>query len=172
MDEEIRSRMLQIVPHIRFAIEEAKKKGVPALGVLCKFPDGGGKIEASFGIELLEDLMILIDAPPQTEKDNLNAMARQFVDQHLRMRELTDTLHQAIYEIRELRRQNEVLRAKVDTMELLSQFLHANVSHASIGMGEDIAWRMEKLLQQITDEENLPKKQAEEAAEARARLNA
>ena len=78
--DEAKANILTILPYIRYAVSEAKKNGTPKLGILCEFPDGRGKIEASFDVEFLNDLAILVDAPAQTEEDNLTAAARQISD--------------------------------------------------------------------------------------------
>lgn len=59
---------------------------------------------------------------------------------------MTDTEHllrQGAEEIQSLRRQNEILAAKVETVELLATFLHARLpEHRGVSMGEDVAWKM------------------------------
>lgn len=58
-------------------------------------------------------------------------------------------LMQAASKVRELRRHNEILQAKVDTMELLAGFVYARVPEPrSMGAEEDIAWRIDRLLAQ------------------------
>jgi hypothetical protein len=78
--EEARANLLNVLPHIRHAIDVAKAKGTAKLGILCEFPDGGGKVEARFEIEFLEDLAVAIGAPEQTEEDNQTAAARRLSD--------------------------------------------------------------------------------------------
>jgi len=61
-----------------------------------------------------------------------------------------DLLQQAAAEIRRLRRENEVLGAKVDTMELLGEFVRAHpYLRGSIGMGEDIAWLLDRRIEEM-----------------------
>jgi len=53
-------------------------------------------------------------------------------------------------EIERLRRQNEVLHAKVGTMELCAAFLYGKPgSEVSHGMAEDIAWKLRKQAENI-----------------------
>jgi hypothetical protein len=80
-------------------------------------------------------------------------------------REIVDALRQASHEIQYLRRQNEVLGAKVETMELLGRFLHAQVRERSEGATVDIVWTMERLIQRIEDEPHVAAKEAAAAAE-------
>ena len=60
--------------------------------------------------------------------------------------ETKQCLAQAMYKVRDLRRQNEILGAKVQTMDTLAAFLFAQPPNHSMGAEEDIAWRIEKLL--------------------------
>jgi hypothetical protein len=78
--EEAKADLLEVLPYIRYAVAEATKKGTARVGVLCNFADGGGKIEAQFDANFLEDVAILIGAPDQTPEDNLKAAARHVLD--------------------------------------------------------------------------------------------
>jgi hypothetical protein len=80
LKEEAKSRMLSVLPYIRYAVEQAKKEGDPKLGILAVEPGGAGQVIARFGVEFLEDVALLLDAPPQTEEDNRNAIAQEFLD--------------------------------------------------------------------------------------------
>jgi hypothetical protein len=62
---------------------------------------------------------------------------------------LKQLLMQSRDEIRLLRRQNEILRAKVDTMDLFACVLHAQPAASLQGYSEDIAWKLEKEIQAI-----------------------
>lgn len=54
-------------------------------------------------------------------------------------------LTEASAEIRRLRRQNEILNAKVEVMDLFACVLHTNpAQHTGGVMGVDIAWQMDK----------------------------
>lgn len=78
-------------------------------------------------------------------------------------------MHLAIDQLRELRRSNEVLNARVETMEMMHNFLFAAPARgAGIGMGEDAAWLLQRELDRIKDTQ--PKKPAT-AAELDAILN-
>ena len=61
-------------------------------------------------------------------------------------------LESAAFEIRDLRRQRDLLQAKVDGFELAGAFLFAKVRESSQGMSEDIAWACEKEAQRIGSE--------------------
>jgi hypothetical protein len=61
-------------------------------------------------------------------------------------------LQQAKEEILQLRRQNEVLSAKVETMELFALVLRTQPSYTGMTMGEDIAWMLAREIQRIEDE--------------------
>lgn len=52
----------------------------------------------------------------------------------------------AIEEINSLRRQNEVLRAKVDTMNLFDAMLFARPAEVTNGAAEDVAWELRRAI--------------------------
>lgn len=58
------------------------------------------------------------------------------------MTDLEDTLRRGANEIHRLRHQNEILSAKVETMELLAGFLQATLPSRPMGASPDIAWAM------------------------------
>ncbi len=53
-------------------------------------------------------------------------------------------LNEAKHEITSLRRQNEILRAKVEVMDLFACVLHTQPASREQGMSVDIAWQLEK----------------------------
>jgi hypothetical protein len=55
----------------------------------------------------------------------------------------------AKHEILELRRRNEVLSAKVETMELFDRAISAQVSIRPLRYSEDFVWRIEKRLNEL-----------------------
>lgn len=57
-------------------------------------------------------------------------------------KEMARLLRGAEEEIRLLRRVNEVLEAKVQTMELFATVLHTRPAERGGGMAEDIAWKL------------------------------
>lgn len=65
----------------------------------------------------------------------------------------THLLRQAAHEIRQLRRTNEVLQAKVDTMDTLAAFLFATPPSRGVGMSEDIAWQLDRLVEKLNAKE-------------------
>lgn len=81
--DEARAGLLKVLPYIRHAVELAKQKGNARLGILCEFADGGGKVEARFDADFIEDVAALIGAP-QTADDDLAVKARHFTDTLLR----------------------------------------------------------------------------------------
>ena len=63
-----------------------------------------------------------------------------------------ETIKTAIEEIRWLRRQNELLAAKVDTMELFALTLRTRPDYQPQGMSVDIAHEMERIISAPTPE--------------------
>jgi len=66
-------------------------------------------------------------------------------------RDLLNELREAAHEIRRLRHDNDLLAARVQTMELLGQFLHAQLPRQSEGAVLDIAWALDRRAQRIED---------------------
>lgn len=63
---------------------------------------------------------------------------------------MRNTLAQAAAEIRGLRRANEVLQAKVDTMDLMAAMVFSTPpGRPSVGKGEDIAWKLDQEIAKI-----------------------
>jgi hypothetical protein len=58
--------------------------------------------------------------------------------------ELKNLLQSAAHEIRDLRRQRDLLQAKVDGFEMASQFLNAQIRQTSQGMSIDVAWELDR----------------------------
>ena len=84
MNEELRQKMLLVLPHLRFAIEEAAKKagatGSVEIGILVKNADGSGRVVASFHAgEFIEDLATLLGAGPLTNEQRLEARAEKLI---------------------------------------------------------------------------------------------
>jgi hypothetical protein len=52
-------------------------------------------------------------------------------------------------EILRLRRENEILRAKVDTMDLFALVLNTKPAYFGHAMSEDVAWKLDKEIQRI-----------------------
>lgn len=53
-------------------------------------------------------------------------------------------LKEASLEIKSLRRQNELMRARLDMFDAVRQILHANVVYQGEGMSPDLAWAIDK----------------------------
>ena len=62
-----------------------------------------------------------------------------------------DLLLAAREDILSLRRVNDILRAKVDTMELFATVLRTTVFRQAEGFGEDIAWRLLKAVEEMDE---------------------
>jgi hypothetical protein len=63
-----------------------------------------------------------------------------------------ELLIEAAHEIKQLRRVNEILSAKVDMIELFDRVLHTQPAYKSQAMSEDIVWKINK----FTSEFELP----------------
>lgn len=61
-------------------------------------------------------------------------------------------LLEAREEITRLRRENEVLRAKVETMELFAQTLRTQPYYEPMGMAEDVVFKLSREVQKIEEE--------------------
>lgn len=62
-------------------------------------------------------------------------------------------LNDAKHEIVSLRRENEILRAKCEVMDLFACVLHATPADRSQGMSSDVAWALEKEITRIEEQE-------------------
>ena len=58
---------------------------------------------------------------------------------------MKDLLIQAREEIRQLRRANEILAAKVEMIDLFACVLHTRPASHSVGAAVDVAWREHRL---------------------------
>lgn len=67
--------------------------------------------------------------------------------------EIRTLLRDANFEIRQLRKQNELMRARLDMFDSVMMLLHSTPSHESRGMTEDVAWKIDKFL---AENENNP----------------
>lgn len=65
-------------------------------------------------------------------------------------------LEQARQEIIALRRQNEILSAKVEMVDLFACVLHTQPARHSVSMGEDIAWKIERALEEMEPQKHDP----------------
>ncbi len=59
-------------------------------------------------------------------------------------------LRRASDQITGLRRRNEVLQARVDTLDLVGALLHSHRTYSGPGAEVDIAWEIERLLSPAT----------------------
>lgn len=76
--DEAKTRLLAALPHLRFAMAEAAKNGRAQVGILCLKPDRTGQIVAQFDApDFFNDLAEVLGAPPQSEDDNIEAVAER-----------------------------------------------------------------------------------------------
>ena len=81
--EEAKERLRGVMRHFRLAVADAKKIGEPKLSINGEQPDGSGQRIMSFNAEeFFADLAIVIDAPPDTVEDEMDAKARSFMQKH------------------------------------------------------------------------------------------
>jgi hypothetical protein len=67
---DLRTKLLEFVPHLRHAFEEARREGIPKLAVIASRPDGGGKVVAQFdGDGFLSDICGLLGVPASNSKE-------------------------------------------------------------------------------------------------------
>ncbi len=65
------------------------------------------------------------------------------------MDRLKDLLSNAMHEIRDLRRRNEILNAKVEVMDLFACVLHTTPASRSQGAAPDVAWLLQKKIDEL-----------------------
>ena len=53
-------------------------------------------------------------------------------------------LEQAAFEIKVLRRQNEIMSARLDMFDSINAMLHAQIATRSVGESPDLVWEIEK----------------------------
>lgn len=54
-------------------------------------------------------------------------------------------------EIQQLRRQNEILRAKVEMVDLFACVLHTKPAEKTQAMAPDVAWQLDKLIETLSE---------------------
>ena len=69
------------------------------------------------------------------------------------MNELIQTLKDAQDEIRELRRRNEILSAKVEVMDSIMCVLHTKPAERLQGAGIDVVYEMQKHISKLEDDQ-------------------
>lgn len=78
--ETAKERLLTVIKHLRFAMKEAEAGGKVQLGILSVLPDSSGKITARFDAkDFIEDVALVIGAPPYTENDEMEAKATKLL---------------------------------------------------------------------------------------------
>jgi len=74
-------KMLIALPYMRHAVKDAAGTGKVHIGILSVKEDGSGRVVAKFEApEFFEDLALILDAPKQTEEDDLRASAVALLD--------------------------------------------------------------------------------------------
>lgn len=67
-------------------------------------------------------------------------------------RELENLLLQSKHEITNLRKENEVMRARLEGIDIAMQLLYAAPpTKGGVGMGEDLAWKIDKYITEKKD---------------------
>jgi hypothetical protein len=81
MNNEARSRLLEIVKYLRYAERDGASQGALKLGVLAVKPSGVGQIicELDMG-PFVADLATVLDAPVETTEDIKDASALAFLN--------------------------------------------------------------------------------------------
>ena len=62
------------------------------------------------------------------------------------MQEELQLLKEATFEIKNLRRENELMRARLDMFDAMNAILHTQVAIRSQGMSLDLVWQIEKFV--------------------------
>ncbi len=70
------------------------------------------------------------------------------------MTDLEEILSSAAFEIRDLRRRNELLQAKVEMIDLFACILFTKPAQNSQGASPDVAWAIDKKLDELRKETN------------------
>jgi hypothetical protein len=81
------------------------------------------------------------------------------------MSDLEGLLNEARAEILTLRRSNEILRAKVEMIDLFACVLHTEPARRSEGMAPDVAWALQKKIDELAEKKQ-PMPQSTRPAEA------
>jgi hypothetical protein len=69
------------------------------------------------------------------------------------IRKKNGLLERAMYEIRHLRRENELMSARLQVFDTLTSFLRARTPDGGMVLGEDLAYSIERHLQSDKDRE-------------------
>lgn len=69
------------------------------------------------------------------------------------MSPLQELLLHAMHEIRDLRRRNEILGAKVEMIDLFACVLHTEPFRSTQGAAPDVAWALQKKIDALAAEE-------------------
>lgn len=67
---------------------------------------------------------------------------------------MKELLMKAQEEILSLRRENEILRAKVEVINLFETTLHTSPARRDVGAGEDVAWLLRRELEILNSDAN------------------
>ena len=62
---------------------------------------------------------------------------------------MKNLLNEAQHEILRLRRENEILQAKAEVMDLFACVLHTSPASRNQGMSPDVAWKLQKAIDEM-----------------------
>ena len=70
------------------------------------------------------------------------------------MKDEIQMLKEAVIEIKILRRQNELMSARLDVFDSMMAVLHTPIATKSTGMSPDLVWEIEKFLDKTPERVN------------------
>ena len=73
------------------------------------------------------------------------------------MTQETEMLKEAVFEIKSLRRQNELMKARLDMFDAINAILHTQVATRNEGMSPDLVWKIEKYISSKENDANKSK---------------
>lgn len=71
----------------------------------------------------------------------------KIIKNHKPMTREIELLNEAAFEIKILRRQNELMKARLDMFDAINMMLHTEVARQSQGMSPDVVWAIEKFIE-------------------------
>jgi hypothetical protein len=77
--------------------------------------------------------------------------------------ELEHIIQHAVSDLRSLRHENEILRAKVDVMDLFAAMFFAEAPRRGGMMAPDVVWKLERHLKSMEEERGVADARAKEA---------
>lgn len=81
--DEARERLLAVMPYLRHSMKLAADGGDAEFAIISRLADKDAKLVSAFRAdEFMKDLELVLNAPPQTEEDDLTAEALRFLHVH------------------------------------------------------------------------------------------